>query len=381
MNIVFLQYGDFAEAYHRLGSGGPETYRDQKHSVDFVAALAPEHVVTTISICDREHDEMASDNLRSIGLLEQQAYSTSLHGLLDSLSPDRFICRTPHKIALAWAAKHRVSTLPVFADIFKQHSLRQRWGNSRFGKLLRGSNVPFVSNHSLTASQSLQYLGLPLERINPWDWTPIPPIEPAKTASRDPKTLRVFYAGALSDAKGVGDLLEACAIAKSQDVRVNITLAGPGDVEHWYQRATQLGVREQLECLGTIPSSDVLDQMREHDAVAVPSRHSYAEGLPNTIFEALASRSPLIASDHPAYIQRLEHGESCLIFKEQDSPQLAECFKTLLHDNATYQRLSQNSASRLAELYIGMQWSELVTAYLHDDHATLQSYTLANLGT
>jgi glycosyltransferase involved in cell wall biosynthesis len=44
--------------------------------------------------------------------------------------------------------------------------------------------------------------------------------------------------------------------------------------------------------LGVIAAEPVLDEMRNSDAVVVPSRHDYSEGLPNTIFEALASRSP-----------------------------------------------------------------------------------------
>ena len=39
--------------------------------------------------------------------------------------------------------------------------------------------------------------------------------------------------------------------------------------------------------------------MSAHDIVIVPSRHDYPEGLPMTIYEALAMRTPLVVSDHP----------------------------------------------------------------------------------
>jgi hypothetical protein len=58
VKVLFFQYGDFAEAYHRLSlRTGLETYRSQRSSVDFVAALSNQYSITNICICDRVHDE------------------------------------------------------------------------------------------------------------------------------------------------------------------------------------------------------------------------------------------------------------------------------------------------------------------------------------
>ena len=50
MNILFVQTGDYAEAWHSLARGEPETYRDQQASVAYVAGLAPAHQVTTLCL-------------------------------------------------------------------------------------------------------------------------------------------------------------------------------------------------------------------------------------------------------------------------------------------------------------------------------------------
>ena len=68
MRVVFLQYGDYGDTYGRLQTGGPETFRDQRHSVNYVASLAPKHDVTTIAVSNRQHDEQLAPGLRSIGL-------------------------------------------------------------------------------------------------------------------------------------------------------------------------------------------------------------------------------------------------------------------------------------------------------------------------
>lgn len=41
------QFGNPAEAFRRVESGGPETYRDQRLSVDYVASLAETGTVAT----------------------------------------------------------------------------------------------------------------------------------------------------------------------------------------------------------------------------------------------------------------------------------------------------------------------------------------------
>jgi len=44
--------------------------------------------------------------------------------------------------------------------------------------------------------------------------------------------------------------------------------------------------------------------MRSADAIVIPSRHEYPEGLPLTIYEALAARTPIVASDHQCFSAR-----------------------------------------------------------------------------
>jgi glycosyltransferase involved in cell wall biosynthesis len=106
--------------------------------------------------------------------------------------------------------------------------------------------------------------------------------------------------------------------------------------------------------------------MRSHDIVVVPSRHTYAEGLPNTIFEGLASRSPLIISDHPAFQDRLRPKLDCLVFRASDPVSLADNIVQLCKDQRLYTELSNNSQKALNDLYVGLEWSKLVDIFLND---------------
>ncbi len=381
MRIVILQYGDYGEAYRRLQTGGPETYRQQRHSVNFVASLAPNHEVTTVAICDRPHDEEVAPGLRSIGIPHDLVWDNSrLWPLLDRCAPEAFICRTPSRVALAWAAKNRVPTLPAFADIFTNVGLRNRLRNWRLRRVIRRCVKPCVANHSLSASCSLTCIGLSPDQIVPWEWQRMKPMDEAKDAPRPGRPFRLFFAGALSESKGVGDCIEAVAIANAAHAEVELMLAGPGDIDNWTAFARRHGVEASIRLLGVIAAERVLTEMRDSDAVVVPSRHDYQEGLPNTISEAFASRSPLIASDHPAFVERLRPEVDSLRFKAGYPRGLAEQVERLIHEPGLYARLSRASASALSRLYFGIEWSDLIARFIEDPLSTgdwVKRYSLA----
>jgi glycosyltransferase involved in cell wall biosynthesis len=368
MNILFFQYGDFGEAFRRFQAGGPETYRDQRASVDFVAALRRQYVVTTIGVCDREHRDHLDNNLWSIGIKVESAYrQESLCRILEDIAPDIIVCRTPNYYTIGWAKRRNVPTLLTFADFFSNSSPRKFLRNVALRRLLDPRIFPCVANHNLNASISVsEALFYPKARVVPWDWTRLSVEKIPKTGPTDANRPSAFFAGALTDAKGIGDCLEAVSILGKRGIHLTFEFAGSGDVEQWRARAAELGVGNQVKFLGLIPSASVRQRMIANDIIVVPSRHEYPEGLPNTIYEALASRTPLIISDHPAFASRLRSHENCLIFSAAHASSLAGQIATLLADVALFGRLSTNSADAHNLLYFGIEWIDLVSAFLND---------------
>lgn len=368
MNILFFQHGDFGEAYRRFQEGGLETYRDQRASVEFGASLRSRYAVTTISICGRDHREDLDDNLRSIGISQNTACRHDyLVQLLNDVGPDMIVCRTPNFHAIRWAKRRNVPTLLLFANFFSNSRPRQFLQNIALRALLDPRVFPCVANHNLNASISVsKALFYPKSRIVPWDWSRLSVEEAPKTALTDANRPTAFFAGALTDAKGVGDCLQAVSLLQNRGINLRCEFAGPGDVEMWRARARELGVADRVQFLGLIPNTNVRQRMIAADIIIVPSRHKGAEGLPNTIYEALASRTPLVISDHPAFANRLRSGENCLIFRAADASSLADRITTLLTDVALFARLSARSAAVLKSLYVGMNWTDLVSTFLDD---------------
>lgn len=379
-SLMFVQNGDYREAYARLKSGGAETYRDQKRSVDYVVGLSKGAKVTTVAFCDTKHHEEIAPDLWSVGLSYDAANEPAIKQIFDQISPTHVILRTPHLGFLREARRRAIPVLPNFADIFERGGLRTTLRNFRMRRELLKSRAPCFCNHSLNASQSLiDILKLPAEKVIPWDWSKVSVGETPRKTPSDKARSSAFFAGALSEEKGVGDCLEAVALLKAQGVKLDMRFAGPGDIAHWQKRSEGLGIEDRVAFLGMIANADVRAEMGQHDFVIVPSRPSYAEGLPNTIYEGLASRSVLILSDHPAFAGRLVADQEVLIFKAADPGALARSVLRAMQDSALYETLSRNSAAAHDRLYIGMEWTSLVDSFLTDaenQHGWVEKNTL-----
>jgi glycosyltransferase involved in cell wall biosynthesis len=121
--------------------------------------------------------------------------------------------------------------------------------------------------------------------------------------------------------------------------------------------------------------------MREHDAVLVPSRHAYPEGLPMTIYEALCARTPLLVSDHPMFAGKVVHETSALVFRASDPLSLAQQATRLSRDAELYKRLSCESAAAWQALQCPVTWGELLTRWLRNtenDHRWFVEHSLAS---
>ena len=101
MNVLFIQAGEYAAVYDRLKAGGPETYRDQRVSIDWVKELSQSHSVTVLALGRPEHDDTrVSPTLRSVDMRYEEADQVWFRQFFNDVQPDRIICRIPYYPAL-----------------------------------------------------------------------------------------------------------------------------------------------------------------------------------------------------------------------------------------------------------------------------------------
>lgn len=353
MNVTLISYaGDYREAFERLSAGGKETYQAQRYSVDFLGSL-PFAVTHVCAICPEPYDVRLGNGVRAIGVGFKPGFDArDLWPFIPQT--DRLILTTPMIPVLTWARRNGVRTMLAMADSFRNDTWRRKLKNRWIAQHL--NRAEWVGNHQKPASLSLLSIGVEAAKVVPYDW-------PARRSTQKPRQLgkgqfSMLYAGTVCEAKGVADLIRALPHDCS------LTAAGPV--------VDPMPERSNVTFLGQVPNDEISGLMRKADAVVVPSRHEYPEGLPLTILEALAARTPIIHSDHPMF------PPVGVSFAAGDVESLSAAINRLRSDPALYARLSENAAAEWDALQIPVTYGELIERWLADDEEWLRQQSFAD---
>lgn len=368
MNILFIQFGDYRDAFINLNSGGSETYKAQKQSVDFVADLKQVHGHHVCVICVNsasDYDDNLPNGIRVVGFNKKNVNREAIYGVIDSFSTTHIVLRTPLAYVLEYCLKNSVKVLPVFADYFSNKGLLTWYKNKRLTQLLNNPAIPLVSNHNYPACDSLARLGVAKEKIVPWDWAATTTPDSFPDKKLDSKSIRLLYVGAVAKDKGSFDCIAAMAhLLEDKNHDYTLKIIGSGDLETAKALASQLSSPERVSILGSISNTQVLQEMANATIVIVPSRHEYPEGMPNTVYEGLITKTPLIVSDHPVFTERFKDLDEVIFFKASQPNSLAEKITYLITHPLQYQALSNNSKALWLKLQMPLKWDELITAWL-----------------
>ncbi|MDO6415767.1 glycosyltransferase family 4 protein [Sphingomonas sp. BIUV-7] len=371
MRLTIVQYaGDYREAYERFAAGGAATYQAQRYSVDTVGALAArlEQVAVVCGVTAEPYDVILGNGVRAIGAGFAGGFDgKALAPLVAGTAPDRLALMTPLVPLIDWALERRIRTIAMLADSFGRAGVRGWIRAMLLARKLNRPTIEWIGNHGLNACLSLMAIGVSPAKIVPWDWPSSFSPHDAPPRQRQPGPLRLFYVGGINEAKGVGDLLEAVGLARREGRDVRLTIHGRDDGDAMAMKARALGLADAVRLAGPIANEAVVGAMREADAVVVPSRHDYPEGLPLTIYETLASRTPLLASDHPMFRGAITDGVSALVFRASHPASLARSIAVLADDADLYARLSANGAAAWDALQLPVRWGEMLAHWLADE--------------
>ena len=388
MRLTILQFGPYAEAARRFENGGEETFYGQRYSVEFVGTLASRmEDVTVLHLSRDDREERLPSGVRSLGLAfygpSRRPRYLDLFRELNRLRPDHLLVCSPISAVIGWALLRRIRTLPLFADSFHARSMKDKLKLSLLVRVLNSSRLDWVSNHNIAASMDLRRIGVRPQKILPFDWPALlsPTDRPSKMLRAD-GTFRVIYVGQLLESKGVGDLIAAIALLKKADgpIQWRATIVGGHDPA-LERKVNDSGLSAEIEFAGRVSHDQVVRLMNEHDAVIVPSRHEYPEGLPMTIYEGLCSRTPVVASDHPMFRLKLKNRETALVFRAGEPAALAESLQELGTDGTLYARLSRAAESAAADFFCPLKYDELISRWLsnrEEDRRVLSSFSLSS---
>jgi phosphatidyl-myo-inositol dimannoside synthase len=199
-------------------------------------------------------------------------------------------------------------------------------------------------------------LGAPAERLEvvPYgvDVLRFRPAPDARASVRaaagiDTTTPLLFAAGRLVRKKGFEYLIDAL---RSVDGRVQLAIAGAGDLDAELRaRAAAAGVADRVRFLGDLRQDAVASWLAAADVAVVPSVRDDSgnvDGLPNTVLEALASGTPVVATPAGGIASAIDDGRTGLLVAERDTVALAGAIRALLAEPA--RRAAIGAAARAA---------------------------------
>ncbi len=373
--IAVVEHGDYAAAVKLIARGESEPYFGMGYTLRVLDGLFgsdPHLVVSLDAPSSRErrgNGVLVGIPFRPLppplpGTLAVLLWARRVIQELRRFRPTHLLLRTGGILGwmiLRYCAANEVSTLVILASTFDDPRARNRYINRRFARLLNHRCVMLVGNHRRPATDSMVRFGVERWKVVAWDWPGArhPREWPSKRLMAG-ATPQLLYVGSISEAKGVGDLIDAIGILNGRGCVVNVTVVGSGpDLARMRLRARGLG-EGTIRFLGRVDNETAFRLMLESTVVCVPSRHAFSEGLPMSLTEALASRTPVVASDHPVLSEAFTDGVGLRFFHASDPRSLAGVVEDVLGSPERYEELSRSTVAAHASIECSTTFGDLI---------------------
>lgn len=158
--------------------------------------------------------------------------------------------------------------------------------------------------------------------------------------------LRVVYIGQLYPWKGVDVLVEAVSRVEATELVVVGGLPPEPDLDRLKRRARELGLGDRVRFRGFVPPPELPAERERADVFAIPLKDTQTARSftsPLKLFEAMAARRPIVASDLPSIREVLRDEESALLTTPGDPEALARALARLAADPALGARLADRA--------------------------------------
>lgn len=169
------------------------------------------------------------------------------------------------------------------------------------------------------------------------------------------KSTSLMMAGRMVEKKGFRYALEAVKTLSEQNINIDLDLYGDGPLE---EQLKMLSRKWKIENHVTFHSYTPIEQIKKayknHCILLAPSvtaADSDEEGLPNTILEAMASGTLVIASDHAGISEAVIHNETGYLVPEYDVGAIAESIKTVLSCKTKEMNIRQNARALIEKRF------------------------------
>jgi phosphatidyl-myo-inositol alpha-mannosyltransferase len=160
--------------------------------------------------------------------------------------------------------------------------------------------------------------------------------------------------------KGFSVLIEACERLVSEFPDLEIVVAGPGDPDKAVQ-ALPDSLKKHVRFLGRV--TDIEKAAMLHSAGVYVAPNTGGESFGIVLLEAMACRTPVIASDLPAFNRVLNYGAAGMPFENQNSQELANALRDVLTNSKLRKQLADSGFERVKLFDWNIVASDLLDVY------------------
>jgi glycosyltransferase involved in cell wall biosynthesis len=349
-----------------------ETYFAQQETIRSIDALGRSHGHCTLISIRSPHPYSVdvSSASTAVGLgLDPHRQAGDVLDRVAALELTHLLVQIPSPSLITGVQRQgNLRLAAALADSFHQPGVRALRYKRKLIAALNGPRVEFVANHGPNATRHLLELGVRGKPVIPFDFEyPYSPADAPVKQDASAFGHRLLYVGTVSHDKGVFDLVAAMTTVARTMPAARLTVIGDGpDLDELRALVARLGLGANVDLAGRQSHDTVLERLRDSAVSIVPSRHCYGEGLPLTIYEALATRTPLVTSDHPMLAQRVIDGLTGLVVHEKDPEALGRAIVRALTDDGLYRRLSDNATFGWELLKGSLSFWPMVDDWLND---------------
>jgi glycosyltransferase involved in cell wall biosynthesis len=179
-------------------------------------------------------------------------------------------------------------------------------------------------------------------------------------------TIRVLFSGRLDFSKGIEEIANAVIMLGNMGIEIELGVVGWEDKGRCVQERLQ-GMFSEANSSARLcfygrkrAGAELLHYYRNSDVFVVASRR--AEGFPRTIWEAMASSTPVISTAVGSIPYFLKDGESALLVPPNDPQAIGNAILRLREDQQLRDRLVTNGLRLAAENTVDKCGAEIVSA-------------------
>jgi len=255
-------------------------------------------------------------------------------------------------VKMIWFASH--FKIPLVVSFYGSDVSRLP---SEFGWKRRYKKLANTGSHFIAATQFMKQqlidLGFPVDKISVVrfgvDLDSSPFLEHNQTNHK------LMMVGRMVEKKGFKYAILAVHKLKMENFDVNLHLYGSGPLMTKLKKLTQsLSLNGSVTFRGYQPIESVLEAHKDYAVMLAPSvsaEDGDMEGLPNTILEAMARGTPVIASRHAAIPEVVEDSETGFLVDEHDSEALAHTLKEIFQNKYDLEQIRRKARQRVEKDY------------------------------